>query len=977
MSSKRYKCTICNIYTANKAAYLRNHWSHSKCGDEIKGKQVNTPLHNQHQNLLRASSPALSVSSFNFAELPCEPPACDFPPSESPAPALKKAKSSVTVEDVLDEDDVFRLNFVSQDFVGAGAVLERQNEENMFHRHRKEKESKGEEMWAPFASQKEWQLVRWLMLSGVSHGDIDTFAKLDHFRDDPQLSFKNKRTFFKKVDALPTIRGGWTCKELEVVGDVIQTKLDGSEAPKTEELELWTRDPVECIKELMEDPRFRNSMRYVPEKMFTDDTMKVRAYDEMWTGDWWWATQLIPKGGTVAPLIIASDKTQLSSFSGDKEAWPVYLTLGNIAGSVRRKPSEQASVLIGYIPVSKLECFTPKRRAVEGYRLFHECMRMLLEPLVEAGNPLKGGIEMLCSDGRTRVVYPIFAAYVADYPEQCLVAGCGERKCPKCTVSSKHLGDPLHSVLRDPYSALDAFEKAANGDPTLAENLGLRDINPFWKDLPLCNIFHCFTPDILHQLHKGVFKDHLVKWSTKALHPKKGAKEIDARFQSMPRHNTLRHFKKGISLVSQWTGNEYKNMEKVFLGVIAGAAPTDVVICVRAVLDFIEYSQFSLHTEHSLEGMNTALNTFHDHQVRAFIEPGIRKHFNIPKIHSMVHDVPMIRSHGSATNFNTEWSERLHIDFAKLAYRASSKRGYIKQMTKWLDRREKVLWFTRFLDWLSDRDGLDWLAQSVDDEDKQDSEELEEEDDENKTERSGLQYGESRCNVAKRPPLLNLDIETLETSYGCSSFVHAMERFLRKHDLLKPDYWDATPAKYNLYKLVRITLPPTPEISDNPVIDVVRATASQSAVASGKKHQKYVPARFDTVLAWKELPIVQVPKSELIGLQVAQVRAIFELPTELGTFPHPLAYVEWFTPLRKLDTDSQMFRIERSERNHHNSASIIPVTHFFRSCHLIPYSGKETDQSWTSETSLDNCTSFQLNPYLRLIDFVLLRHRMK
>ncbi|KAJ3718794.1 hypothetical protein C8R42DRAFT_723320 [Lentinula raphanica] len=499
---------------------------------------------------------------------------------------------------------------------------------------------------------------------------------------------------------------------------------------------------------------------------------------------------------------------------------------------------------------------------------------MLLEPLVEAGNPSKGGIKMLCSDGRTQIVYPILAAYVADYPEQCLVAGCGERKCPKCTVDSKHLGDPLHSVLRDPYSALEAFANAANGDSTLAETLGLQDVNPFWKDLPLCNIFHCFTPDILHQLHKGVFKDHLVKWSTKAVHPKKGKKEIDAHFQSMPRHNTLRHFKKGISLVSQWTGNEYKNMEKVFLGVVSGAAPSDVVICVRAVLDFIEYSQFSLHTEHSLERMNDALNTFHDHQARAFIEPGIRKHFNIPKIHSMVHDVPMIRSHGSATGFNTEWSERLHIDFAKLAYRASSRKGYTKQMTKWLDRREKVLWFTRFLDWSLAKDSFDWLARSTnsEEEDEEEKQQPMEEEREPSYEQTGLQYGESTCNVAKCPPLLNLHIETLETSHRCFSFVHAMERFLRSHNLLKPDYWDTMPARYNLYKLVHITLPPTPEISTDPVIDVVRATASQTTIP-GKRHHRYIPAQFDTVLAWKELPLGPVQKSELIGpkgLQVAQ-----------------------------------------------------------------------------------------------------------
>jgi hypothetical protein len=39
----------------------------------------------------------------------------------------------------------------------------------------------------------------------------------------------------------------------------------------------------------------------------------------------------IPEGGMVAPIILTSDKTQLMMFGGDKVAWPVYLTLINIA----------------------------------------------------------------------------------------------------------------------------------------------------------------------------------------------------------------------------------------------------------------------------------------------------------------------------------------------------------------------------------------------------------------------------------------------------------------------------------------------------------------------------------------------------------------------------------------------------------------------------------------------------------------------
>ncbi|KAF8491531.1 hypothetical protein JB92DRAFT_3085091 [Gautieria morchelliformis] len=229
----------------------------------------------------------------------------------------------------------------------------------------------------------------------------------------------------------------------------------------------------------------------------------------MWTAQWWWDLQA--RGATIAPVILASDKTQLSRFSGDKEAWPVYISVGNISKSLRHQ--------------------TSKYRA---YRPFHYCMSYMLKPLIEAG---KEGVLMTCADNLIQRVFPILASYLADYPEQCLIACHQENSCPICEIASSDRGDP------------------------------------------------CFMPVLLHQLHKGVLKDHLVKWCIQL----SGAEEVDGRFQALPDHPGLRYFKKGISTISQWTGHEHKEMERVFASLIYGAVPPRVTAMARAVIDFIYY----------------------------------------------------------------------------------------------------------------------------------------------------------------------------------------------------------------------------------------------------------------------------------------------------------------------------------------------------------------------------------------------------
>lgn len=94
--------------------------------------------------------------------------------------------------------------------------------------------------------------------------------------------------FYKKIDALPTGEAGWKVELLEAVGDVVGE--DGR--AKKEIVEVWSRNPVDCVRELMDNPGFRDSIRYAPERQYADADGKQRIYGNMGTANWWWDVQV-------------------------------------------------------------------------------------------------------------------------------------------------------------------------------------------------------------------------------------------------------------------------------------------------------------------------------------------------------------------------------------------------------------------------------------------------------------------------------------------------------------------------------------------------------------------------------------------------------------------------------------------------------------------------------------------------------------
>ncbi|TFK59715.1 hypothetical protein BDN72DRAFT_873010 [Pluteus cervinus] len=893
-----------------------------------------------------------------------------------------------TIEEIDDEDspgilpsyakqDVYIQDFPKEKEAGksSGSV------KTSFEEYQDSQRSKGLEPWAPFKSEEDWEHFRWMVESGVSWGNIDRYLRLKKVRDSLDLPQKTGQSFRRLLDKLP--KGPkFTCTPLEVTGNVEGLTLpDGTIQYLGETLELWHRDPVSCIRELISNPSFKEHLTYAPEKHFRNPDGTNREYDEMWTANWWWDTQVkLRNGSTIAAVTLASDKTQLSTFSGDKQAWPVYLSLGNIDKHIRRQPSSRASILIGYIPTSKLECFTPDRRSVEGQRLFHDCMRLLLKPLALVG---RDGVDMTCADGQIRHVHPILAAYIADYIEQCLVACCRENSCPRCLVDPKKRGvEPTYTIWRDAHETIEILVDQSEGKKRQEfKEQNLRPINPFWSNLPYCDIFGCFTPDLLHQIHKGVFGDHLADWVAEHI----GKSEVDQRFRAMTPHPTLRYFKKGVSTTTQWTGREYKEMEKVYLGAISGAADPKVIRTTRAIMDFTYYARFEVHTDESLSALDDAWVSLHRNKV-VFETLGIRKHFNISKLHNIKHYVDSIRSRGTTDGYNTEASERLHIDYVKMGYRASNKRNYTVQMTSWLARREAVQRFASYLQWAvpgyhggdegDDEEGEGGEGGNIREDREDDNAGLEgkdkEEDDDELTTTDtskGPIYS-----VARQAPVIP-SIPTIENEYCAKDFGFYLERYLTKADIAFNPILHTT--RFPVYKQFTIQHPSLQEATSEPGKDVVSA---QLATPDGRtKHggiKKGTPAKTSTVLVRTDAGRKRKRPVPTDGLSIARVRVIFRLPESIGMTPTPLAYVNWFRPLQGPGVDNAMYKVSLDKRAQYIHSGIVPITDIPQTCHLIPCFGPSVNDSWNPDSVLDQAASFYVNPYLRLRDFFLLRYQV-
>jgi len=172
--------------------------------------------------------------------------------------------------------------------------------------------------------------------------------------------------------------------------------------------------------------------------------------------------------------------------------------------------------------------------------------------------------------------------------------------------------------------------------------------------------------DWLHQLRKGLFKDHLSEWIVSFLNNIYGQEEgldlIDEQFSIIPRFSNIHQFGDRLTHVKQWTGAEYKDKAKVRLSAHAPRlkGQSDHFKFIKSVTDFILIASYHSHTETMLKYLQDALSAISSN-IHLFL-PYRMSHSmcKIPEIHSLLHYIECSREIGYADHSDTEISEAAH-----------------------------------------------------------------------------------------------------------------------------------------------------------------------------------------------------------------------------------------------------------------------------------------------------------------------------
>ncbi|TRM57965.1 hypothetical protein BD626DRAFT_411139 [Schizophyllum amplum] len=600
-------------------------------------------------------------------------------------------------------------------------------------------------------------------------------------------------------------------------------------------------------------------------------------------------------------------------------------------------------------------------------KLFHGSLSHIL-------SSLKPGMQkpelILYGDGHYRKTVYALGPYIADYPEQVLLACVVQGWCPRCTASPDDLRrSPEHT---------DALLKALDRKKLWDDYGIIHDckvllmitMQPFTHDFPPSNIHELLSPDLLHQIIKGSFKDHLVAWLCdyiKLTHAKDVAErilaDIDRRIAATPYFPGLRRFPQGRGF-KQWTGDDSKALMKVYLPAIVGYVPPQMVRALSAFLDFCYLVCRNSIDEDALSAIEDALSRYHQER-EIFRQEGLRDDFALPQQHSMTHYASCIREFGAPNGLCSLITESKHIKAVKEPWRRSSRHQALAQMlviNKRLDKLAACREDFKARGMLS-APLLGWCDASDPGSRRLRVERMEEEEDQGGDDRRDV-MGEVILAATRIQGLGPRDVQSLAYHFNIPTLPDLIRRFLYEQDHPKSSI-----------PLLDIPLNDCPPFTGRlhvvgSAITTFYAPSDQCGVG-GMHHERIRsthswrggPARRDCIFVSRD----NVQAAGFRGMHAARVLLFFQFRSEHDAgYVYPCALVTWFSVLDDTPCkETGMWLVEPDlDAAGNRVMSVIHVDAILRGAHLIGAAGDDKiPLNFSYTRSLDSFRAFYINKY--------------
>ena len=160
--------------------------------------------------------------------------------------------------------------------------------------HEPNQATAAEPAWAPFNSECDWEFARWAKTRGPTSSAVTDLLAIDQVHALFKLIILSlTHSHWKVINKL-----GLSYHTVKQLNDIIDNKLPGRPPFRCRELiigderlEFYHRDIIDCIRSLYGDPQFVQDLMFAP-RHYTSPERVCRIYNEMHTGDWWWAVQV-------------------------------------------------------------------------------------------------------------------------------------------------------------------------------------------------------------------------------------------------------------------------------------------------------------------------------------------------------------------------------------------------------------------------------------------------------------------------------------------------------------------------------------------------------------------------------------------------------------------------------------------------------------------------------------------------------------